>query len=210
MKNKIYNYLIKISIFFRNLYKYKKFNLNFAVGRNVELNGIKNISIGDNTILLDYCKLNTYPNPNGNPNRIKKEKGKIKIGKNVRIKDFAQLFSYDGFIEIGDNSTINSFCILLGNGGIKIGNNVHIAPHTIIVSSNHNYIEKEITIDKQGLSNKGITIGNDVWVSANCTVVDGTYIPDGVVIGANSLVKGILEPYKVYAGNPIKLLKERK
>jgi virginiamycin A acetyltransferase len=58
-------------------------------------------------------------------------------------------------------------------------------------------------------SKGGITVGNDVWIGANVVILDGAVIPDGCVIGAQSLVKGILKEYSIYAGNPLRLIGTR-
>lgn len=57
---------------------------------------------------------------------------------------------------------------------------------------------------------KGDTvIGNDVWIGQNATILPGTHIDDGVIIGANSVVGGHIEPYSIVAGNPAKLIRKR-
>ena len=58
-------------------------------------------------------------------------------------------------------------------------------------------------------SKGGIKIGNDVWIGANCVILDGSVIPNGCVIGAGTIVRGRLEEYNVYCGNPIKKISER-
>jgi acetyltransferase-like isoleucine patch superfamily enzyme len=52
-----------------------------------------------------------------------------------------------------------------------------------------------------------ISIGNNVWIGINVTIVGPATIGDGVVIGANSLVMGTLESHGVYAGSPAKLIR---
>ena len=54
-------------------------------------------------------------------------------------------------------------------------------------------------------------IGNDVWIGAGCRILKNAAIPDGCVIGANSVVlgKSALEPGGVYGGAPVRLLKRR-
>lgn len=59
------------------------------------------------------------------------------------------------------------------------------------------------------LSTRPITIGNDVWIGDNVTVVGGTSIADGCVIGAKSVVRGETVPYGVYVGNPARLIRLR-
>ena len=75
-----------------------------------------------------------------------------------------------------------------------------------LVPVNHEYRDNNKNIIEQRFmpSRGGIKIEDDVWIGANTTILDGTVIKKGAVIGANSLVQGELEPYCVYAGNPLK------
>ena len=53
-----------------------------------------------------------------------------------------------------------------------------------------------------------ITIGNNVFIGAQCTILPGTIIKDNVVVASNSVVKGILEGDTVYGGSPAKVIKK--
>ena len=46
-----------------------------------------------------------------------------------------------------------------------------------------------------------------VWLGGNVTVIGPCNIGDGVVVAAGAVVKGILEPFCVYAGVPGKIIK---
>ena len=52
-------------------------------------------------------------------------------------------------------------------------------------------------------------MGDDVWIGANCVLLDGTDIGTGCVIAAGSIVRGVLEPYGVYAGHPLRRVGRR-
>ena len=52
-------------------------------------------------------------------------------------------------------------------------------------------------------------IENNVWIGAGVTVLDGAYIEEGCIIGANSLVMGRLEKETIYGGVPDKILIKR-
>jgi acetyltransferase-like isoleucine patch superfamily enzyme len=66
-----------------------------------------------------------------------------------------------------------------------------------------------------------INIGNDVWIANNCTILGGTNIQDGAVIGAGSVVRPKIwdDKYKVWRrevpaysivfGNPAKVISYR-
>lgn len=135
--------------------------------------------------------------------------GKIVIGNNSKIHEYANLHAGKGFIEIGENCSINTSCILDGHGGIKIGNDVRIANHTSIIAAQHNYNNPDLEIRKQGITAKGITIEDDVWIGSGARILDGIHIGKGAVIGAGSVVTKNVPSNHVVAGVPAKHLKVR-
>ena len=56
---------------------------------------------------------------------------------------------------------------------------------------------------------KPIKIGNDVFIGANVTILDGIEIGDGAVIAAGATVVKNVPPYAVVGGVPAKILKYR-
>ena len=54
-----------------------------------------------------------------------------------------------------------------------------------------------------------INIGHDVWIGGHSIILSGSKIGNGAIIGAGSLVAGEVEPYSIYAGNPIKKIRDR-
>lgn len=54
---------------------------------------------------------------------------------------------------------------------------------------------------------KPITIGNNIYIGKGCMILPGTIIEDNVVIGAGSVVTGVLLKNSVYAGVPAKKIK---
>lgn len=134
-------------------------------------------------------------------------------GTNITIEDYAIIDAFvkikpaggTGDVVIGSNSVINSGCVLYTGNGIRIGQNVAIAANCTFAATNHEFKDKNKLIREQGFkeSKGGIIIGNDVWIGANTVLLDGAVVEDGCVIGANSLVRGRLESFGIYAGNPI-------
>ncbi len=51
-------------------------------------------------------------------------------------------------------------------------------------------------------SEEKITIGNDVWIGRNATLLGEITIGDGAIIGAFSVVAKDIPPYAVVVGNP--------
>ncbi len=57
--------------------------------------------------------------------------------------------------------------------------------------------------------NYSITVGNDVWIGANVSLMDGVKIGDGAIVAANALVTKDVEPYTIVGGVPAKEIKKR-
>lgn len=140
-------------------------------------------------------------------------------GSKLIVKDGVMIDSFvkikftggEGDIEIGENSYINSGCVLYSGNGIKIGSNVLIAANCTFAPVNHEYSSRSKTILEQRFkpSKGGIIIEDDVWIGAGVVILDGSHIRKGTVIGASTVVNIITEEYGVYAGNPLELKKYR-
>jgi acetyltransferase-like isoleucine patch superfamily enzyme len=117
---------------------------------------------------------------------------------------------WGGHIKIGPNCTVNPYSILYGHGGLEIGEGVRIAARTTIIPANHNYDDPEVPIRKQGLTREGIQIGDDVWIGANCTILDDVEIGNGAVIAAGSVVTESVQEYAIVAGIPAEQIGDRR
>ena len=132
----------------------------------------------------------------------------IKVGKNVTFYPGVYLWGND--IEIGDNVDIGIGTIIYSKNGIKIGNNTNIAGQCYIIDSNHG-TKKGNLIREQAddAAPNGITIGDDVWIGAQCSILKGAQIDDGAVIGVQSLVNKHVPANAIMAGTPCKIIKYR-
>jgi acetyltransferase-like isoleucine patch superfamily enzyme len=135
--------------------------------------------------------------------------GSITIGDLCYLSRGVQILTHGGDIKIGNNSTINPYTVIYGQGGTSIGDFVRIAAHCTIVPSNHIIEDKEKPIYLQGLSKKGIIIENDVWIGTGVRVLDGVTIKTGCVIGAGSVLTKSTVSLSVYVGVPAKKIKNR-
>ncbi len=142
-------------------------------------------------------------------NRNTKRDWLVRIGAKSKIKDYAYLGPRTGFIEIGRNCSINPYCVLLGYGGITLGDNVRIAAGCSIVAFNHNFEDADVPVIEQGNRWLGVTLEDDVWLGTGVRVLDGVTIGKGCVVGAGSVVNKSLPPYSVAVGVPAKVIKQR-
>jgi virginiamycin A acetyltransferase len=139
---------------------------------------------------------------------------KLVVSANVTIDSFVKIKFVGGLsnIEIGENTFINSGCVLYSGNGIVIGKNVLIAANCILAPVNHEYRSRAKTIISQRFkpTKGGIIIEDDVWIGAGVIILDGSYIKKGSVIGAGCVVTGTTEEYGVYVGSPLRLINFRK
>lgn len=161
----------------------------------------RNIAIGKKTFLEEGCMLAMH-----NP-EAKNEF--IKIGSDCEIRRGAQIRSWMGTVEIGDECSINPNTILLGTGGIVIGNRVRIAGNSLIVASSHIFSGLDRPITKQGYTACGITIRDDCWIGAGVCVLDGVTIESGCVLGAGSVVNKSTIKNGIYVGVPARRIADR-
>lgn len=138
---------------------------------------------------------------------------KIIIGAECLIDSFVKIKPAGGNanVVLGNRCYINSGCVIYSGNGIQIGNNVLIASNCTLAPVNHAYRSRECLILEQGFgpSRGGIVIEDDVWIGANCVLLDGAVVRRGCVVGAGSLVRGELPEYSVCVGTPAVKVDER-
>jgi acetyltransferase-like isoleucine patch superfamily enzyme len=115
-----------------------------------------------------------------------------------------------GFFEIGDHSYIGCNAVLgAGGGGIRIGKNVLIGQSVNMHSESHNFGDGTTPIREQGISFKGITIEDDVWIGSKATILDGVVIGVGAIVGAGAVVTSSIPQYSIAVGVPAKVVGTR-
>ncbi|WP_194948880.1 acyltransferase [Actinomyces trachealis] len=135
----------------------------------------------------------------------------VALGKNSRIECIGSLQHLGKGMRVGDNTGLGTDTIYGAAGGITIGNNVMIGNYVSFHSENHIYADTTRAMREQGVTHQGITVGDDVWIGAKATILDGAHIGDGVIIAAGAVVTaGYYEDYGIYGGVPAKKLSSRK
>lgn len=138
---------------------------------------------------------------------------RIAVGPNSIIDSFVKVkpAGGPGDLIIGSYSVINSGCVLYTGNGICIGDHVSIAANCTLAPVNHAYHEKGRLIREQGFlpSKGGILIEDDVWIGANCVLLDGAILRRGSVIAAGSVVRGEVAAYSINAGDPLRVVRWR-
>lgn len=139
---------------------------------------------------------------------------RISLGSDVRIDDFCVLSAGEGGIEIGSYVHVAVMAALIGRGRITIGDFCNISGRVSIYSSSDDYSGRTMTnptvpAEYKNVTDAPVILGKHVIVGAGSVVLPGVTIGDGAAVGALSLVNRDLEPFGVYAGSPIRRLKDR-
>lgn len=157
------------------------------------------------------------------------------LGKNLSISDKVSFYNCAN-IFLGNDVRIDDFCVLsAGEGGIFIGNNVHIAIYSSLIgmgkitlsdfsglssrvsiySSNDDYSGATMTnptvpSEYTGVTHADVYLGKHVIVGSGSIILPGVKLEEGVAVGALSLVRKNCKAFGIYSGSPARFIKERK
>lgn len=139
----------------------------------------------------------------------------IQLGDNVSIGSFSQVVVSTTLnnpgegIEIGARVGIGEFAYLGGGGGLRIGNDCIVGQYFSCHPENHVFSDNEQLIRLQGVTRKGIEIGEGCWIGSKVTILDGARVGAHCVIAAGAVVAGDFPAYSVIGGVPARILKHR-
>lgn len=172
-------------------------------GKSTSFKYLSKISWGKFLKLGDYVELNAL-SING-----------LILGNNVSIGSFSRVIvsttlnQLGDKIQLGNNVGIGEFAYLGGAGGLEIGNDCIVGQYFSCHPENHCTNELNTLIRFQGVARKGIKIGNDCWIGAKVTILDGVNIGNKTIIAAGSVVTKSFPDNVIIAGIPAKIMKHR-
>lgn len=156
--------------YFKPLLKHLGENVLIDVG--VTLAGAKNISIGDYTWIDAYARLEAVL-------------GEISIGKRVHIAPFTILAAREPVV-VEDYVAISS--------GARIYANTEVPKDGKRMSG------PMVPEEFKAYDSRKIVLGKDSFVGANSVLLPGAELGEGVVVGANTLVRRKVAPYSIVFG----------
>lgn len=106
-------------------------------------------------------------------------------------------------ITIGKNIFINACCRFQDQGGISIGDGTFIGHNVTIATLNHD-MNPDTRVNMHPAP---VTIGKNVWIGSDSTILPGVVIGDGAIVGAGSVVTKNVEKNAIVCGNPAKFLR---
>ncbi len=119
-------------------------------------------------------------------------------GVNIIVKDSAKL-------RIGAGTYFTSDLHLEVMNAVNIGSNCAISWGVTIIDDNHHQV---LPATPTTAFSKQVTIGDQVWIGCNATILEGTMIGNDSIVAAGSVVKGVFPANVLIGGNPARVLKE--
>lgn len=123
-------------------------------------------------------------------------------------------FDYGIFTKVGKNFYANFNFTVLDVCQIAIGDNVFVGPNVSLLTPKHplRWQERNIYKSEKGyLTDKEygapIEIGDSCWIAGNVSILAGTKIGKGCVIGAGSVVVKDIPDNSFAAGNPCRVIR---
>jgi len=109
-----------------------------------------------------------------------------------------------GWIEMGDNVEIGPYCVLWGQGGIRIGSNVHIGSHVCITAHEARQVSPQVSDPFAPLEFDvaSVTIESHVLICSGVQIIPGVRIGHHAMIGAGAVVTHDIPPYALAVGVP--------
>lgn len=200
----LFFFFTKGIMFLRGFFTFFKFKKIILIGANSDFLCKSKVKFAGTIMFDKYCIVNALS-----------EEGivfgsNVSVGKYTTIECSGSLMNIGKGLIVGNNVGMGTHGFFGCAGGITIGNDTIFGNFVSMHSENHIVTDIEKPIRLQGVTRQGIVIGNNCWIGAKVTILDGVTIGDGCIIAAGSVViKGHYEKNSIIGGVPARIIKKR-
>lgn len=169
-------------------------------GLGVELRHPGRMAVGQRVVVENDCRLDAKGcSPGG-----------FRLGDDVMISRGCVLSAKEGGLRIRRRATVGAYSVLYSFGGLDVGADTMIAAHCFLGGGRYEHRGRtDVPMHRQSLPGRGVEIGEDCWIGAGATVVDGVRIGAGCVVGAGAVVLEDVPERTVVGGVPARPLARR-
>src|SRR5881296_4504006 len=189
--------------------------LGYRIGRRVKIS-FGGVVIGKSVELGDHVEIGFLAVVQGETIRIGRHSSVgtfsylscnvIEIGEDAKIREQVYVggpqLPESKFV-LGSRTIILQLAFINPTKPVIIGDDTGIGGHCLIFT--HGVWLS--ALDGYPVSYEPVTLGKSVWLPWRVSVMPGTTIGDGTVIGANSVVHGTIPPYSLAVGSPAKVIR---
>jgi acetyltransferase-like isoleucine patch superfamily enzyme len=133
--------------------------------------------------------------------------GRMTFGDRVRLVSTVATLELvtlpGGHLEVGDNVFINYGCSIASSAHVKIGNNVLIGSHVMVMDCDFHRVEDK-SWDTTG---SPIHIEDDAWLGNRAIILKGVTVGQGAVVGAGAVVTKDVPARTLVAGVPARVVR---
>ncbi len=171
---------------------FEKIGKNSVVEANCTIRQAERITLGAGTKIGKYVTLDVRPGGTG-----------IHIGDDVTVGEKTIIISSQDLLDIGRGTRIGEACRIGSIHEVKIGRNCTIGDEVCFVAAGHTYDRTDIPIIDQPITTRGaVTVGDNVRIGHNTTIMDGVTIGSNVEIVSHSFVNKDVPADTKIAGVP--------
>jgi len=120
-------------------------------------------------------------------------------------KIFGNTSSPESIFTMGMHSWVFPYCFIDVTRQVTLGKNVGVGGGSYIFT--HGYWLP--STEGFPVAYKSVSIADDVWIPWDCFIMPGASIGSKVIVGARSLVSGVVPDNALVAGTPAKLIREK-
>lgn len=166
------------------------------LGKNIQILGKQNLTIGNGCSIGSNSYIECFANQ------------KVTFQNRVTVREYCWIQCRSGFNTPGEllfidtNTYIGPFAVIGVGGPITIGKNCQIGARLALSAEQHLPSQANQSYVSGRVQRKGISIGNDVWIGNNVTILDGVSVGNNSVIGAGSVVTNSIPDNMIAYGVP--------
>ena len=142
--------------------------------------------------------------------QVRRGHGRLVLGRWVHLGDGTRLHAHEGTLRIGDRCVFGRDVTVNCYLDIEFGAASLVADWCYVGDFDHATSNLDMPIKDQGIVKTPIRIGPDSWLGTKATVLRGTTLGRGVVVGAHAVVRGDIADYSIVAGVPGRVVKDRR
>lgn len=105
-------------------------------------------------------------------------------------------------LRMGERAFVNQGAVIVASVGITIGDDVRVGDGVAVYDSDFHALQEGSPVRRAP-----VTIGDNVWLARNATVLPGVVIGDHSVVAAGAVVTGPVPARTLVAGNPARIVR---